>query len=80
MLGETVAIIALIETGRKARLWRASLLRRPHDGTSMTATQHRSGKARVCDDSVLMSSGSMHAYALNRTKQQSMNHVVMHMV
>ena len=34
----------------------------------------------MCDDSVLTSSGSMCACALNRIKQQSMNHVVMHMV
>ena len=48
-------------TSRKARLRRASLLWRPHDSTSTTATRHQSGKARVCDDSVLMSSGGMHA-------------------
>ena len=62
--------IVLEATSRKARLWRASLLQRPHNGTSTTATRRRSGKARVCDDSVLPSSGSMHAYALSRTKQE----------
>ena len=53
--------ITMIITSRKARRRRSFLLRRPHDGTSTTATRRRSGKARVCDDSVLTSSGSMHA-------------------
>ena len=45
-----------------------SLLRSSHNSASTTATRRWSGNARVCDDSVLTSCGSMHAYALNRKK------------